>query len=75
MPVVARMCAQTPALRLYAAGSLREALTDVAQQFEAQGGGKVALTFGALGEPAQAPRLRPGLKENSRCPCVHSSRP
>jgi len=51
-----------PALQLYAAGSLREALTEVAQQFEAQSGRKVALTFGASGllreriekgEPAQ----------------------
>ena len=51
-----------PPLQLYAAGSLREAMTAVAQQFEAQTGRKVALTFGASGllreriekgEPAQ----------------------
>ena len=62
MLAVSSLSAQTPALQLYAAGSLREALTEVAQQFEAQGGGKVALTFGASGllreriekgEPAQ----------------------
>jgi molybdate transport system substrate-binding protein len=54
--------AQSPPLQLYAAGSLREAMTAVAQQFEAQTGRKVALTFGASGllreriekgEPAQ----------------------
>ncbi len=38
-----------PPLQLYAAGSLREAMTEVAQQFEAQSGRKVALTFGASG--------------------------
>ncbi len=38
-----------PPLQLYAAGSLREAMTTVAQQFEAQSGRKVALTFGASG--------------------------
>ncbi|MDO9360603.1 MAG: molybdate ABC transporter substrate-binding protein [Polaromonas sp.] len=51
-----------PPLQLYAAGSLREAMTDIAQQFQAQSGRKVALTFGASGllreriekgEPAQ----------------------
>ena len=51
-----------PPLQLYAAGSLREAMTDIAQQFEAQSGRKVVLTFGASGllreriekgEPAQ----------------------
>jgi molybdate transport system substrate-binding protein len=41
--------AQSPPLQLYAAGSLREAMTAVAQQFEAQTGRKVALTFGASG--------------------------
>jgi molybdate transport system substrate-binding protein len=41
--------AQSPPLQLYAAGSLREAMTAVAQQFEAQNGRKVALTFGASG--------------------------
>jgi molybdate transport system substrate-binding protein len=49
-------------VQLYAAGSLRGALTEVVQQFEAQTGQKVALTFGASGllreriekgEPAQ----------------------
>jgi molybdate transport system substrate-binding protein len=54
--------AQSPPLQLYAAGSLREALTEVAQQFELQSGRQVALTFGASGllreriekgEPAQ----------------------
>jgi molybdate transport system substrate-binding protein len=67
MPVLASMAmgsalAQSPPLQLYAAGSLREALTEVAQQFEAQSGRKVVLTFGASGllreriekgEPAQ----------------------
>ncbi len=51
-----------PPLQLYAAGSLREAMTEVARQFEAQSDRKVALTFGASGllreriekgEPAQ----------------------
>jgi ABC-type molybdate transport system substrate-binding protein len=51
-----------PPLQLYAAGSLREAMTEVARQFELQSGRKVALTFGASGllreriekgEPAQ----------------------
>jgi molybdate transport system substrate-binding protein len=36
-------------VQLYAAGSLREALTEVARQFEAKTGQKVALTFGASG--------------------------
>lgn len=54
--------AQPAPVQLYAAGSLREALTEVVQQFEAQSGQKVALTFGASGllrqriekgEPAQ----------------------
>ena len=54
--------AQPSSVHLYAAGSLRCALTGVAQQFEAQAGRKVALTFGAAGllreriekaEPAQ----------------------
>ncbi len=53
--------AQEP-LAVYAAGSLREALTEVAQLWHAQGGAPVALTFGASGllreriekgEPAQ----------------------
>jgi ABC-type molybdate transport system substrate-binding protein len=70
MPVVASLAmgsaqAQSPPLpplQLYAAGSLREAMSTVAQQFEAQTGRRVALTFGASGllreriekgEPAQ----------------------
>jgi ABC-type molybdate transport system substrate-binding protein len=36
-------------LRLYAAGSLRTALTEVANQFEKSGGGKVEATFGPSG--------------------------
>ncbi|MEO7547942.1 MAG: molybdate ABC transporter substrate-binding protein [Ramlibacter sp.] len=49
-------------IQLYAAGSLREALTEVAAQFEKETGRKVVLTFGASGllreriekgEPAQ----------------------
>lgn len=67
MPVAASLAmggaqAQSPPLQLYAAGSLREAMTEVARQFESQSGRKVALTFGASGllreriekgEPAQ----------------------
>lgn len=34
---------------VYAAGSLREALTDIACRHEARTGQKVALTFGAAG--------------------------
>ena len=54
--------AQASPLQLYAAGSLRDALTEVARQFEAQTGHAVGLTFGASGllrariekgEPAQ----------------------
>ena len=54
--------AQASPLQLYAAGSLRDALTEVARQFEAQTGQTVGLTFGASGllreriekgEPAQ----------------------
>jgi molybdenum ABC transporter molybdate-binding protein len=54
--------AQLATVHLYAAGSLRDALTEVARQYEAQGGAKVALTLGASGllreriekgEPAQ----------------------
>jgi molybdate transport system substrate-binding protein len=54
--------AQPAAVQLYAAGSLREALTEIATRFEAGGGEKVVLTFGASGllreriekgEPAQ----------------------
>ncbi len=54
--------AQSVTVQLYAAGSLRDALTEVARQFEADGGQKVVLTFGASGllreriekgEPAQ----------------------
>jgi len=49
-------------MAVYAAGSLREALTEVAAQWQARGGAPVALTFGASGllreriengEPAQ----------------------
>lgn len=39
----------TTPLRVYAAGSLRSALTDIAQRYEAQTGTAVALTFGASG--------------------------
>ena len=39
--------AQVTPVQLYAAGSLRDALTEVARQFETQTGQKVALTFGA----------------------------
>jgi molybdate transport system substrate-binding protein len=54
--------AQPSPVQLYAAGSLRDALTEVARQFETQSGQPVALTFGASGllreriengEPAQ----------------------
>ena len=55
--------AQAPApLSVYAAGSLRAAMTDLARAFEQQGGAPVRLTFGAsgllkdrieAGEPAQ----------------------
>lgn len=41
--------AQPEAVWLYAAGSLREALIEVAKQFELDTGQKVALTFGASG--------------------------
>ena len=41
--------AQVTPVQLYAAGSLRDALTEVARQFETQTGQKVALTFGASG--------------------------
>lgn len=41
--------AQPSPVQLYAAGSLRGALTEVAQQFEAATGQQVALTFGASG--------------------------
>ena len=37
-------------VRVYAAGSLREALTNIAQDYEARTGQKVALTFGASGQ-------------------------
>lgn len=59
---VASVHADSPPLRLYAAGSLREAMTAVAKQFETQSGRQVVLTFGASGllreriekgEPAQ----------------------
>ena len=35
--------------QLYAAGSLRDVLTEIVQQYEAQGGGKVILTTGSSG--------------------------
>ena len=41
--------AQTSPVQLYAAGSLRDALTEVTGQFEAQTGQAVGLTFGASG--------------------------
>jgi molybdenum ABC transporter molybdate-binding protein len=41
--------AQEPAVRLYAAGSLRGAMTELAQVFSADGGPPVASTFGASG--------------------------
>lgn len=41
--------AQPAPLQLYAAGSLREAFTEVARRFEAETGQPVALTFGASG--------------------------
>ena len=41
--------AQTAGVQLFAAGSLREALTEVARNFETERGHKVALTFGASG--------------------------
>ena len=49
MTAVSVAPAQTAPVQLYAAGSLREALTEVAGQFEAQGGPQVVLTFGASG--------------------------
>jgi len=54
--------AQTAGVQLYAAGSLREALTEVVRNFQSESGQTVALTFGASGllreriekgEPAQ----------------------
>lgn len=41
--------AQEPAVRLYAAGSLRAAMTDLAQSYRAAGGAEVTATFGASG--------------------------
>jgi ABC-type molybdate transport system substrate-binding protein len=41
--------AQEPALRLYAAGSLRGAMTEVVQAFHASGGRAVSATYGASG--------------------------
>jgi ABC-type molybdate transport system substrate-binding protein len=46
MPSVA--AAQEP-IRLYAAGSLRAAMLEIADAFASQGGMKVAGTFGASG--------------------------
>ncbi|MDM0110769.1 molybdate ABC transporter substrate-binding protein [Variovorax sp. J22R133] len=60
--VVAVSAAHAQAVQLYAAGSLRESLTDIARQYESDGGQPVKLTFGASGllreriekgEPAQ----------------------
>jgi len=45
----AASAAQQPAVRLYAAGSLRSAMTDIAQAFTAAGGPEVKATFGASG--------------------------
>jgi molybdate transport system substrate-binding protein len=41
--------AQVPTAKVYAAGSLRAALTEAAAAFKAQGGGDVALEFGPSG--------------------------
>jgi ABC-type molybdate transport system substrate-binding protein len=41
--------AEHPTIRLYAAGSLRAAMTDIAQAFTAAGGPEVKATFGASG--------------------------
>ncbi len=41
--------AQTSTVRLHAAGSLREAFTQIAEAFEREHGIRVALTFGASG--------------------------
>ena len=41
--------AQEPPVRLYAAGSLRAVMTDIAQAFTASGGPSVTATFGASG--------------------------
>jgi ABC-type molybdate transport system substrate-binding protein len=49
VPAAAPASAQETAVRLYAAGSLRSALTDVAAAFRAGGGPEVAATFGASG--------------------------
>jgi len=43
----AHSAAQHPAVRLYAAGSLRSAMTDIAQAFTASSGVDVKATFGA----------------------------
>ena len=55
--------AQEPAVRLYAAGSLRAAMTDLAQSYRAAGGPEVTATFGASGllreriEKGEAPEV------------------
>ncbi len=46
---VAEVPPVTPALRVYAAGSLRGALTEIARDYQARTGQPVALTFGASG--------------------------
>jgi molybdate transport system substrate-binding protein len=48
MALSSATAAQVP-LQVYAAGSLREALTGIASAYESAGGGKVVLTFGASG--------------------------
>ena len=57
-----KSAASNPAVQVYSAGSLREALTTIALDYEKQTGQKIALTFGASGllreriekgEPAQ----------------------
>jgi ABC-type molybdate transport system substrate-binding protein len=50
--------AQLATVHLYAAGSLRDALSEVARQYEAQGGAKVALTFGASGLLRELPNFK-----------------
>jgi molybdenum ABC transporter molybdate-binding protein len=47
--MAATASAQQPALRLYAAGSLRGAMTELSQTFSADGGPPVDFTFGSSG--------------------------
>jgi len=49
MPASAPVASVAPALSVYAAGSLRGALTAIAADYEASTGQKIALTFGASG--------------------------